>query len=90
MNTAVLESWTRVETVQLVEEATLGMHLGEGPQRLVFGRRERGFGLSVRQGALSGRGVDGHSASVLLRRNGAQGGGWSAQRNGSHLQGATL
>ena len=50
MNTAILESWMRVEAGQLLEEATFGMHLGEGPQRLGFEQRERGFGLSVGQG----------------------------------------
>lgn len=79
MNTAVLESWTRVETGQPVEEATLAMHLGEGPQRLGFGRREGGFGLSVRQGGLSGRAVDGNGTSVLLHGSGAPAG-----RSGFH------
>lgn len=37
----------------MLEEATLGLHSGEGPERLGFCWRERGFGLSIRQGVLS-------------------------------------
>lgn len=95
MNAAVLESWMRMEGRWLVEEATLRMHLGEGPQRLGFGQEESSFGLGIRRGGLGGRrdvSVVGNSTSVLLcgSQFRAPGEGWSPGRNGNHLQGDTL
>ena len=69
MNAAVLESWMRMEGRRLVEEATLGMHLGQGPQRLGFQQEESGFGLGITRDGLGGRrdvSVVGNSTSVLL------------------------